>query len=291
MANVINIGGGAGGGGGDASKRELTWAEYQALTEAEKNNGTMYFCNDVNGDGSEFQPVIYSEEEREIGVWLDGKPLYQKTINDTFTNSASLLIDITSLSVGALVAIKGILFASDTTTQLVIDEDSAGGVQFTGANQHAITIGRNSASSYGNTPTVYVTLRYTKTTDQAGSGTWTPQGVPAQHYSTNEHIVGTWIDGSTLYEKTVSVSGLTLSDNATTDITITDYISDFGYAISLETVCVAQNQQYLTLPYYVGGQYVIEAFFNGATTLSVYRNGGQITVDMYFTIRYTKSTT
>ena len=25
------------------------------------------------------QPVIYSTEEREIGVWTDGKPLYQKT--------------------------------------------------------------------------------------------------------------------------------------------------------------------------------------------------------------------
>ena len=47
-----------------------------------------------------------------------------------------------------------------------------------------------------------ITIQYTKTTDTAGSGTWTPQGVPAVHYSTAEHVIGTWVDGKTLYEKT-----------------------------------------------------------------------------------------
>ena len=50
----------------------------------------------------------------------------------------------------------------------------------------------------------HITIQYTKTTDQPGSGTWTPQGVPAVHYSTDEQVVGTWTDGSTIYEKTIT---------------------------------------------------------------------------------------
>ena len=52
---------------------------------------------------------------------------------------------------------------------------------------------------------VVFTLIYTKTTDTAGSGQWTPQGVPAHHYSEDEQVVGTWIDGSTVYEKVIDL--------------------------------------------------------------------------------------
>ena len=58
------------------------------------------------------------------------------------------------------------------------------------------------------------TLQYTKTTDTAGSGTWTPQGVPAKHYSTEEKVIGTWIDGSTIYEKTYTGLNLSISSSA-----------------------------------------------------------------------------
>ena len=59
---------------------ELTYAEYLALPEPAKHNGTTYYITDVDDDDNGFQPVIYSEDEREIGVSDDGKPLYQKTI-------------------------------------------------------------------------------------------------------------------------------------------------------------------------------------------------------------------
>ena len=62
-----------------------------------------------------------------------------------------------------------------------------------------ISTPRNNKAAY----IKYLTMQYTKTTDTAGSGKWTPQGVPAIHYSTDEQVIGTWIDGSTLYEKTI----------------------------------------------------------------------------------------
>lgn len=34
----------------------------------------------------------------------------------------------------------------------------------------------------------------------AGLYSWLPSGEKAEHYSENEQVIGTWIDGSTLYE-------------------------------------------------------------------------------------------
>ena len=84
---------GGGGGGGNANEEVLTWAEYCALTPEEKANGTTYYITDINGEGKDgFQPVIYSTEEREIGVWTDGKPLYQKSFTGTW-NIGSAWVD------------------------------------------------------------------------------------------------------------------------------------------------------------------------------------------------------
>ena len=81
---------------------------------------------------------------------------------------------------------------------------------------------------------VRITLRYTKTTDAPGSGSWTNQGVPAVHFSTDERIIGTWIDGKTLYERTISISSGTINGNGGTKVIFTDtnikrMVASFGY--------------------------------------------------------------
>lgn len=195
--------GGGGGGGGDASKLELTQLEYDALTYEQKHNGIMYFITDANGDGSQFQPVIYSEIEREIGVWTDGKPLYERTIiydnqttiSDGYTPIASLSnidhIDIIS---------GGVINSSDDSYYSLpyVFENKSTSWYYDNGNL-GIRVANDTWSSDWD---IFVTIQYTKTTDTAGSGTWTPQGVPAVHYSTDEQVIGTWIDGNTLYEKT-----------------------------------------------------------------------------------------
>lgn len=209
------------GGGGD-SYLELTQAEYDALTPAEKNNGTIYFITDTNGDGENFQPVIYSLEEREIGVWTDGKPLYERTHHiipsspiQPQTETTINLPDMTDADkyfyVDVIGGYKGAESYVSNWSQFTFEQNrndaSAVCVRQNTASSLVVWTGSNS----GNFPQVstdnricefYITIRYTKTTDTAGSGTWTPQGVPAVHYSENEHVIGTWIDGSTLYEKT-----------------------------------------------------------------------------------------
>lgn len=160
---------------------------------------------------SKFQPVIYSTEEREIGVWTDGKPLYQKSyigLNVEIINVNTWYNTGLSAS-GVEVFVEGEMIDINNQAYPV-------NVAFMSSNTK-IGISCGMANRTG----VILTIRYTKTSDVAGSGTWTPQGVPTHHYSTDEKVVGKWIDGSTLYEKTYDFSAnpIDLSANSWTNTT------------------------------------------------------------------------
>jgi hypothetical protein len=148
-----------------------------------------------------YLPALYSEEEREVGVWTDGKPLYQKTWDlgaETLLNGATYIstIDISGMekilpgkAIGEQYVQSSPIMAYNDNNKLYVVPNAGIYVR-------------------------YITLQYTKTTDQPGSGTWTPEGQLAHHYSTSEKIVGTWIDGSTVYERTQN-GGISISTNDT----------------------------------------------------------------------------
>ena len=148
---------------------------------------------------SKFQPIIYSTEEREIGVWTDGKPLYQKTI--TLSSGVTVADSWTTIYTDALIGSIG---------QLVkvlydnMDNHGTYGVMNYKPNGNNLQAVYPISGGFNILSGAKFTLYYTKTADTAGSGVWTPQGVPAVHYSTDEKVIGTWIDGSTIYEKTYS---------------------------------------------------------------------------------------
>lgn len=183
---------------------ELTYAEYLALPEPAKHNGTTYYITDVNDDNNGFQPVIYSEDEHEIGVWIDGKPLYEKTINfGALPNNTSKTVSHNIDNIDKIVSINGIGIGSNSKPLPFVDDAvKTGDILLDASSTNIRIINHYDQSSYNG----YITLQYTKTTDTAGSGKWTPQGVPAVHYSTEEKVVGTWIDGSTVYEKVIHFS-------------------------------------------------------------------------------------
>lgn len=220
---------GAGGGGGDANDTELTWDEYQELTEEEKNNGTNYYITDVNSDGMDgrFQPVMYSTKERIIGVWTNGKPLYERCLQAE--ESVIVYGDRDqSFSVSGITNkyVNEILPTLDKITKAELicnNEDNYYynyPIGFLHGNGQFKRIDSPNVAWIGSRVIggSYLVLQYTKTTDGAGSGQWTPQGVPACHYSTDEHVVGTWVDGNTLYERTYTGIGIT----GTSDTTIVD---------------------------------------------------------------------
>lgn len=185
------------------------------LNGIEYSNGIIY---------QELQPVIYSDEEREIGVWRDGKPLYQKTIDvGMLPNRATKTVNYDVANVDAIVKIFGIGIATTGGCCPIpfSDDYSSAGNILLDANTSSGTIRLISQSDkspfHG-----YITIQYTKTTDVAGSGTWTPSGVKAVHYSTNEQVIGTYF-GKTLYEKGFNVGTQSFSSG---QITITNDLSN-----------------------------------------------------------------
>lgn len=147
---------------------------------------------------------LYSTTERVVGQWIDGKPIYQKTINaGSYTNAGSTV----EIDVGANI---------DHITKVDFFGESASGgfwpvpyvdwqtmnnqIELWGSGVGSISGHRyikfRSKVTYSNT-TFYVTVQYTKTTDSAiaiGS---------ENEYSTDEKIVGSWVDGKPIYQKTI----------------------------------------------------------------------------------------
>lgn len=168
-------------------------------------NGKEY----IRSIPSPFPPIIYSKEEREVGVWADGKPLYQKTwectlpaISGSTTGEYVSLINLPDVSVkkveaygtngATLYPFTG--YSGSRGTQLVNFRYLEGYIKL-----------YDVGVPYSAGEAITVTAKYTKNSDTPGSGHWGTNGAPAKHYSTTEQIVGTWIDGKPLYEKTVIV--------------------------------------------------------------------------------------
>ena len=217
--------------------REMTKAEFDLLSDDEKVG--IINITDITSSGDDrFQPVVYSFDEREIGVFVDGKPLYEKTYYNPNVQYSTASVEKSLFTVDDVdtpVSIMGILSNSAKTNYRELtavsgsNSDKLTWIRFNKTNNNVTFF----ATDTWATAEIYVTIRYTKTTDTAGSGQWTPQGVPTHHYSEDEQVVGTWIDGSTLYEKTYSITAP--SSNTTTNLvdisslSIADVISVEGY--------------------------------------------------------------
>lgn len=217
-----------------AVMRTMNAMEYAQLTEAEKQ-GIIFVDDETTGTDDKFQPVIYSLEEREIGVWTDGKPLYQKTILiNSFPNNALITVAHNISNIEKIVFICGTAHtkpeveSSNAWVSLprIQDTDANANLALDVNGTNIVIKGRRNdfdyLFDYG-----YVTIQYTKTTDAAGSGQWTPQGVPAVHYEEGEQIIGTWINGKTLYRKVIKFSSSIHINGNSWDITHFD-LTDLG---------------------------------------------------------------
>lgn len=152
--------------------------------------------------GGNLSPIIYSTEEREVGVWTDGKPLYQRTYEYSGEYTSNNVLQMQGLS-----DMEHIIIVNSQC------EDTGGHILFLPyANATANYIRSYYLTSQDNTfnllcnsnspiknPTI--TLQYTKTTDTAGSGAYNTLGIPNVHYDGSEKVIGTWF-GETLYERT-----------------------------------------------------------------------------------------
>ena len=193
-----------------------------------KMNGVNYWGS-AYGQGI-IAPMIYSEEEIEVGVWTDGKPLYQRSIEQSSTNvsGTEVQVDLSSWNIDECVEVSGFFdrVASGNKSTYYFNSREFGAsneywgfAKYHNANKYlAFSIKLTSST----TSKQVITLLYTKTTDTAGSGTYTPSKALAVHYSTTERVIGTWIDGKPLYEKVFTISEVTVSANSWYEITSID---------------------------------------------------------------------
>lgn len=243
---------------------------FSLLSGDNSTNYTVYGL--TQGTNGIYAPVIYSDNERVIGVWRDNKPLYQRTFDLgsdlSISYSAWVSSGVTLTNVENLITAYGT--RSDNSFQGYV-------LAWNDNTDLKLTTPRNGNNSFIR----YLTLQYTKTTDVAGSGNWNTDGVPTHHYSTNEQIVGTWIDSKPLYERVLE---LTQDTNLTADTWVKTEFNQTTMKALIKAVAVIGSS---------GA--VIEAlsgdFIDGKIALNSARNVGLNVADSArLIVQYTKST-
>lgn len=143
---------------------------YNNTTVADALDG-MYRINSFQTD--------YSTEEKIVGKWIDGKPLYQKTISTTISVDNDLTqqstdIDVSSLNIDKAIYWEGFIIGNGQTSTFYRQAlDIWGGTdnnfkyifEIFFQTKYNLRITTNRATLDGQT--CYVTIRYTKTTDTA----------------------------------------------------------------------------------------------------------------------------
>jgi len=114
-------------------------------------------------------------------------------------------------------------------------------------------------------------------------------GDSQHHYSTDEHVVGTWINGSTLYEKTIKKQNISSVSSSTVLIPSSELTGMNIIEIDGSYVSRTSNSTY-----------AINAYINSDTITATWLAedniyywlywGATDTYDAYITIRYTKTT-
>lgn len=148
-------GGGSGGSSALADMTDVTFSNLQA-NDILKYNGSVW----VNGNDLH----EYSTEEKVVGKWIDGKPIYEKVINSGYLlNSGTISIDVSSLNIDSFIQLRGMTFTDDKTQfrpiTLGTSDNNAIRIDFTNNNIRIITW--NNWSAYNS----FIVIQYTKTTD------------------------------------------------------------------------------------------------------------------------------
>ena len=174
---------------------------------------------------------VYSTTEKIVGCWTDGRPIYQKTLAQTQIGSTST--DWTRVTiphgisnfyvksyfkvVSACVHISQPGVATWVTSAIGyipahnFSENKEIGFWADDTNVYLEGVRPGSWTDTSRATYIYVTIQYCKTSDASNSYNYAGEN----DYSTNEKIVGTWIDGKPLYQKTYQVALPTVSTMGT----------------------------------------------------------------------------
>ena len=309
ISNVASI-----GGGGNSDNETIELEDFEALSQEEKDNGTAYYIPDANiltsfsVVGNRFDKAnIYTTTEKMIGSYM-GKPLYQKTFTDiiapdtTDGTETSMDIDVSSLNIESVQYIQGIMWNLPAGNKnhclslpaiLASNKEMCNVIIATTSNVPKLRV-INTASAF-NGRSINVTIKYTKTSDgtvRVGTG---------NDYSTDEQIIGTWIDGKPLYQKTVQVNISVTTDlisytsyTSVNNLNIKDIIDMKG--ILFQGTSSNSNQISIWFSSWINAdekiKYIVQGWYNKTNArLCIDCNRASYSGKIaYITIQYTKTT-
>lgn len=238
---------------------------------------------------------VYSTAEQKIGVWTDGKPIYKKTFTDSFAipdAMGSLTDKVVELStygianINEIIKVEGMLDYGDSSTRTELPWSNSNNVVTLVQTLENTKIRYRNTYKSNNTLLGIITLYYTKTTDTATSPKVPYE--PLHEWSTEEKLVGYWIDGKAVYEKTVRCGAL---PNAT-DKTIAHGISNIKEILSMSGCASGPSDgTILTLPHAdtTATACIGLMIKNSNILIRTGSNRSNFTTS-YVTLRYTKTT-
>ena len=142
---------------------------------------------------------IYDTTEKVVGKWTDGKPVYQCTFTGTISYTTANNRKFTALglnNIDNIVSISGYSYTGTAALVIPYGVSGDGVAVFYDKSSNDASIVLQSATT--GTWTYYLTMCYTKTTDAANSYNYADEN----DYSTSEKIIGKWIDGNPVYQRT-----------------------------------------------------------------------------------------
>ena len=230
--------------------------------------------------------MYFSTDEKVIGRWTNGKPLYQKTYScGALPNNNGKTIDSGIDNIERCIYIWGCAFSPSTNNMCTLPY-----VHSTGLSNQILLDFRANKNIYINTTgnkssytESYVTIQYTNTTDSA---TTKIEEKPT-HYSTDEQVVGTWIDGKPVYQRTWELTNVTVGANTETDITVDD-------STNIKKIINAYGTygDDDPFPFYTSVFSVRALKKNSTNKLAIrcIRSGSAFTTNFTVTFQYTKTT-
>lgn len=253
---------------GGADVVHLTWAQYNALPDSKNSDGKIYCIDDVP---SGMQTVAN-------GVFVDTDNVIvnenYSTATDTYTATEDCYVMadviVTNNTVGT-VDIDGKKVCEYYYTNSGISVVSYSGYLKKGQTI-LVTHGATSAHSF-------IVYGIQKGTDSAY-----PQ--VTHNYSTNEKVVGTWIDGSTLYEKTIELNNI-IFDNQWH--TVPHGVSNIDKVISCIGILFGEDGEFFNVPQYRANTSQGVTFGVQGDYIAYINNWYNTASKIYATIQYTKS--
>lgn len=144
------------------------------------------------------------------------------------------------------------------------------------------TNGSTSAMSSGN---VYATTRPTNTSVLQCIAYKDIHSNPMNDYSTNEKVVGTWIDGKPIYQKTIDCGALPNATTKTVDTNITNANQLIDW-----TGCVGNTGKMVLPRIFKDNADVMVTFSGDLSHMVIKTESNRSSLNAYITVQYTKTT-